>query len=105
MCKTNENHVHRCCCAADETEAENGCDEVDIDTHVLAAFKLKAEMETVLDKSECDDEQKLIAVAQLAAEVISVRPDSRECAFQLMELIIDLIRIEEEDDDEEYESD
>lgn len=104
MCKTNENHVHRCCCAADETEAENGCDEGDMDTQLLAAFELKADMEAVLDNSECDDEQKLIAVAQLAAEVISVRPDSRECAFQLMELIIDLIRIDE-DDDEEYESD
>lgn len=105
MCKTNENHVHRCCCTADQTETENCCDEGEIDTQLLAAFELKADMEALLDKSECDEEQKLIAVAQLAAEIISVRPDSHECAFQLMELIVDLIRMEEEDDDEEYDSD
>ncbi|MGD9779080.1 hypothetical protein [Methanomethylovorans sp.] len=105
MYKSNEEHAHRCCCAADQAETENCCGEVDIDTQLLAAFELKADIEAVLDQSECDDEQKLIAIAQLAAEVISVRPDSRECAFQLMELIIDLIRMEEEDDDEEYESD
>lgn len=106
MCKNNENHVPRCCCNSDETEVDNNHDGGDLDTRLLAAFELKADIEALLDKSECDEEQKLIAVAQLVAEIISVHPDSREYAFQLMELIIDLIRIEEEDsDDEEYESD
>lgn len=107
MCKNVEKHVHGCCCTADETEIENNCDE-DLDTQLLGAFELKADIEVLLDESECDEEQKLIAVAQLAAEIISSRPDSRECAFQLMELIVDLIRIEEEDeedDEEEYDSD
>ena len=107
MCQKDGNHVPKCCCTADETEIEHNCDEGDLETQLLKAFELKADIEALLDKSECDEEQKLIAVAQLVAEVISVRPDSRECAFQLMELIVDLIRIEEEDDDdeEEYDSD
>ncbi|WP_370575369.1 hypothetical protein [Methanomethylovorans sp.] len=105
MCKKDKNHIPGCCCTAHETEVENNHDEGDIDTQLLAAFELKADIEALLDKSECDEEQKLIATAQLVAEIISVRPDSRECAFQLMELIVDLIRIEEEDDDEEYDSD
>jgi len=106
MCKNVEKHDYGCCCNANQTEMENNCDE-DVDTQLLGAFELKADIETLLDESECDEEQKLIAIAQLAAEIISSRPDSRECAFQLMELIVDLIRIEEEDgdDEEEYDSD
>jgi hypothetical protein len=49
LLRTSE-HVHGCCCTANQTEMEKNCDE-DVDTQLLGAFELKADIETLLDES------------------------------------------------------